>query len=180
MFLQETKTKRGGKTYISYLVRESFRTSNGPARPARSANLTHLPKEVRDLVGQALKGATLVPLGRLEVANIHNFGGAAVLEDAARRHGLGELLAPLGERHGALVQGAYLRQPALPALGDAVPGGGEDDAAGGFLRDWTRTNEKFEDVDLEAALRVLDQQWGDICELLLRRSARGCPGGHDF
>ena len=61
MFLQETKTKRGGKTYISYLVRESFRTADGP-RGRTICNLTHLPKEVREMVGHALRGTALVPI----------------------------------------------------------------------------------------------------------------------
>ena len=30
MFVQATKSRRQNKTYVSYLVRESFRTSQGP------------------------------------------------------------------------------------------------------------------------------------------------------
>ncbi len=129
MFLQETKTKRGGKTYISYLVRESFRTANGP-RGRTICNLTHLPKEVRDLVGQALRGAALVPLEKLEVNNIHSCGGCVVLEEAARRYALPELLAPLSQRNAALVQamvfGGLLFPPSMApgAVRPCGPGSG--------------------------------------------------------
>jgi hypothetical protein len=30
MFVQATKSRRGNKTYVSYLVREAFRTPAGP------------------------------------------------------------------------------------------------------------------------------------------------------
>src|SRR6476619_1654926 len=49
MFFQATKSKRQNKTYVSYLVRESFRTSQGP-RSRTVCNISALPPEVRDLV----------------------------------------------------------------------------------------------------------------------------------
>jgi hypothetical protein len=35
MFVQVTKCKRGTTTYLTYLVRESFRTPQGPPLPHR-------------------------------------------------------------------------------------------------------------------------------------------------
>ena len=165
MFLQETKTKRGGKTYISYLVRESFRTANGP-RGRTICNLTHLPKEVRDMVGQALKGESLVPLDRLEVNNIHCFGGCVVLEDAARRFGLPGLLAPLSPRTGALVQamifGGLLFSPSLaPFYLEAKS------VRLAMFCGLDPEREHFELGDLVAALRELDQRWPQVCATLL-------------
>jgi hypothetical protein len=166
VFLQETKTKRGGKTYISYLVRESFRTANGP-RGRTICNLTHLPKEVRDMVGQALKGQSLVPIERLEVNNIHSCGGCVVLEDAARRHELPELLAPLAPRSGSLVRamifGGLLTAPSVaPFYLEART------ARLAMFCGLDAEKERFDAADLTAALRELDERWAQVCVLLLR------------
>ena len=166
MFLQETKTKRGGKTYVSYLVRESFRTANGP-RGRTICNLTHLPKEVRELVGQALRGTPLVPLDRLEVNNIHTAGGCVVLEDAARRYGLPELLAPLTPRGGALVRamifGGLLNAPSVaPFYMEART------ARLAMFCGLDPDTERFDAADLAAALRELDDRWKEVCALLAR------------
>ena len=59
MFVQITKSGSGNKKYVSYLVRESFRTPQGP-RSRTVCNISRLPPEVRDLVGQALRGQMLV------------------------------------------------------------------------------------------------------------------------
>ena len=166
MFLQETKTKRGGKTYISYLVRESFRTANGP-RGRTICNLTHLPKEVRDMVGQALRGAALVPLEKLEVNNIHSCGGCVVLEDAARRYALADLLAPLSQRNAALVQamifGGLLFPPSMaPFYVESRP------VRLAMFCGLDPDRERFDMADLEAALGELDGVWPRVCELLMR------------
>jgi hypothetical protein len=42
MFVQATKSKRGNKTYVSYLVRESFRTPQGPRSRTVCIRLTNL------------------------------------------------------------------------------------------------------------------------------------------
>ena len=166
MFLQETKTKRGGKTYISYLVRESFRTANGP-RGRTICNLTHLPKEVRELVGQALKGQALVPVDRLEVNNIHSFGGCMALQDAAQRNQLPAALAPLTPRNAALVQamifGSLLFPPAMTPF--------STEAKTVRLATYCGLDpdrERFEQTDLDAALQELDRCWPEIRMLLLR------------
>src|SRR5258705_12079726 len=44
MFVQATKSRRQNKTYVSYLVRESFRTSQGP-RSRTVSNIWALPPE---------------------------------------------------------------------------------------------------------------------------------------
>ena len=91
MFVQTTQSKRGNKTYLSYLVRESFRTPKGP-RSRTVCNITGLPAHVRDLVGQALKGQSLVPVDQLQLENALSYGGLAVLADAWKRFGLGGVL----------------------------------------------------------------------------------------
>lgn len=47
MFVQATRSKRGNKTYISYLVREAFRTPKGP-RSRTVCNISGLPPDVRE------------------------------------------------------------------------------------------------------------------------------------
>ena len=57
MFVQATSsTRKNGKTYVSYLVRESFRTLEGP-RSRTICNITDLPLHTRDLIAASLKGA---------------------------------------------------------------------------------------------------------------------------
>src|SRR5262249_14545985 len=61
MFVQATQSRRQNKTYVSYLVRESFRTPQGP-RSRTVCNISALPPEVRDLIAQALSGKSCVAL----------------------------------------------------------------------------------------------------------------------
>ena len=166
VFLQETKTKRGGKTYVSYLVRESFRTANGP-RGRTVCNLTHLPKEVRDMVGQALKGHSMVPLNRLEVNNIHSCGGCVVLEDAAARYKVAEWLAALDPRNAALVRamifGGLLTAPSVaPFYVEART------ARLAMFCGLDADKERFDAADLNAALGELDERWPQVRDVLLR------------
>src|SRR6476660_9423670 len=81
MFVQATKSKRQNKTYVSYLVRESFRTSQGP-RSRTVCNISALPPAVRELVAAALSGQTCVVLEQIELAHALDYGGLAVLRDA--------------------------------------------------------------------------------------------------
>src|ERR1700674_1143599 len=90
MFVQATKSKRQNKTYVSYLVRESFRTSQGP-RSRTVCNISALPPEVRELVSAALSGKTYVALEQIEFSSARDYGGLAVLRDAWQRFGLEKL-----------------------------------------------------------------------------------------
>ena len=78
MFVQATKSKRQNKTYVSYLVRESFRTSQGP-RSRTVCNISALPPAVRELVAAALSGQSCVVLEQIELAQALDYGGLAVL-----------------------------------------------------------------------------------------------------
>jgi hypothetical protein len=55
MFVQATKCKHGKTTYLTYLVRESFRTPKGP-RSRTICNITALPAPTRQLIAQSLRG----------------------------------------------------------------------------------------------------------------------------
>ena len=96
MFLQTTTSSRkGGKTYISYLVRESFRTPAGP-RSRTVCNITGLPADTRDLIAASLKGQRFVATSELQLHEALDYGGLVFLNDAWSRFGLEELLADIG------------------------------------------------------------------------------------
>ena len=122
MFVQATKSKRQNKTYVSYLVRESFRTSQGP-RSRTVCNISALPPEVRELVAAALSGQTCVVLEQIELSRALDYGGLAVLRDAWQRFGLEKLFAEVPQvRQRRLLQamifGRILFPGAKLALGE--------------------------------------------------------------
>src|SRR3974377_1404912 len=92
MFVQITKCRRNRHTYLSYLVRESFRTPQGP-RSRTVCNISALPPEVRDLIATALSGKSCVALEEIELTSALNYGGLAVLRDSWQRFGLEKLFA---------------------------------------------------------------------------------------
>src|SRR5215471_16973279 len=87
MFVQATKCKRGNTTYLTFLVRESFRTPRGP-RSRTICNITALPPETRELISQSLQGHSFVAAESLQLAETWNFGGLAVLHQAWEELGL--------------------------------------------------------------------------------------------
>jgi len=67
VFVQITKsTRQSGKTYLSYLVRESFRTAEGP-RSRTVCNISDLPPPTRDLVAASLKGQAFLPADQVQL-----------------------------------------------------------------------------------------------------------------
>lgn len=96
MFVQSTTSKRkGGKTYVSYLVRESFRTAEGP-RSRTICNITDLPSDTRDLIAASLKGQCFVPTQAVQLHQALDYGGLAVLNEAWERFGMDRLLTSMG------------------------------------------------------------------------------------
>src|SRR5256886_16853002 len=74
MFVQATQCKRGNTTYLTYLVRESFRTPQGP-RSRTICNITALPPETRELISQSLQGRSFVAAESLQLSEAWNCGG---------------------------------------------------------------------------------------------------------
>ena len=96
MFVQITKSARqSGKTYLSYLVRESFRTPEGP-RSRTVCNISELPGPTRQLIAASLKGQHLLPADQVQLHHALDYGGLVVLNDAWARFQLDELFAPIG------------------------------------------------------------------------------------
>ena len=92
MFVQTTTSKRkGGKTYVSYLVRESYRTPAGP-RSRTVCNITDLPSPTRDLIAASLKGQSFVATQAVQLYAALDYGGLAVLNHTWERFEMDNLL----------------------------------------------------------------------------------------
>lgn len=96
MFVQTTTSQRqGGRIYTSYLVRESYRTPEGP-RSRTVCNITDLPEATRELVAASLKGQSFVPAQSVELHHALDYGGLAVLNQAWARFQMDRLLLAMG------------------------------------------------------------------------------------
>ena len=115
MFVQTTTSSRkSGKTYVSYLVRESFRTPSGP-RSRTICNITDLPIHTRDLIVASLKGQDFLPADQVRLHEALDYGGLAVLNDAWSRFGLPELFADIGSlRQRGLLQAVIYSRLLFP------------------------------------------------------------------
>ena len=161
MFVQATKSRRQNKTYVSYLVRESFRTSEGP-RSRTVCNISALPPEVRDLVAAALSGQTCVVLEQIELSQALDYGGLAVLRDAWQRFGLEKLFAEVPQfRQRQLLQAMIFGRILFPCakLALAVQASGTLLAAACGL---CQRSETFDEDDLYEAMDALNGRWVPI------------------
>lgn len=158
MFVQTTTSKRqGGKTYVSYLVRESFRTSQGP-RSRTVCNITDLPPQTRDLIAASLKGQSLVPTQAVQLSEALDYGGLAVLNHTWERFAMDRLLAVMGSpRQRRLLQAMIYARLLFPcaklslklqAQGTWLP------AACGLA-----PNEAFDEDDLYEAMDQMNGHW---------------------
>ncbi len=96
MFVQvTTSSRKDGISYVSYLVRESFRTPDEP-RSRTVYNITDLPAQVRDLIAASLRGEDFLPATEVQLHQASDYGGLCVLNDAWTRFRLDELFASLG------------------------------------------------------------------------------------
>src|ERR1035438_2580345 len=99
MFVQATKSARqNGKTYVSYLVRESFRLPSGP-RSRTVCNITDLPPDTRNLIAASLKGHAFLPASQIQLEAALDYGGLAVLNDGWSRFHLDRKSTRLNSSH---------------------------------------------------------------------------------
>jgi transposase len=157
VFVQATKSTRNGKTYVTHLVRESFRTPKGP-RSRTVCNLSGLPEEVRELIAASLRGEPLIPLHHLTLNASQDYGGLAVLADAWRRFGLDRFLSGLGtpRQQGllkAMILGRILFPSAKLALAEQAEGTALARACG------LPAAEAFDEDELYEAMDLLNGQW---------------------
>jgi transposase len=158
MFVQTTKCKRGKATYLTYLVRESFRTPKGP-RSRTLCNITALPAPTRQLIAQSLRGQSLVDLESLELSEALSFGGLAVLRQAWEDFGLDKVVAAIRTpRHAGLLKAMIFGRILFPSAKLALA----EHARGTLLAaacGLDQARETFDEDDLYAAMDELNGRW---------------------
>jgi hypothetical protein len=158
VFVQITKSSRQhGKTYLSYLVRESFRTPSGP-RSRTVCNITDLPTATRELIAASLKGQDLVAAEQCQLNQALDYGGLAVLNDAWQRYRLGELLADIGSaRQRGLLKAVIFSRLLFPcpklSLAQKAQGTWLAQACG------LDAEESFDEDDIYYAMDQLNGHW---------------------
>jgi len=157
VFVQATTSTRAGKTYLTYLVRESFRTADGP-RSRTLCNITSLPADVRELIAASLRGQSFLPVEDLELHGARDYGGLAVLADAWQRYGLEALLAGLGtERQRGLLKAMIFGRLLFPCAKLALSEQAEGTALAKVCG--LSAEESFDEDDLYAAMDLLNGRW---------------------
>lgn len=166
MFVQVTKSRRGNKVYETYLVRESFRTAQGP-RSRTVCNITRLPPPVRQLIADSLAGQQFAAAEQIALAQALDYGGLAVLVDAWAQFGLDRLLAGIGSaRQRSLLQAMIFARLLFPCAKLAL----RERAAGTLLAQacGLPASEPFDEDELYAAMDALTGHW---CALEKRLAA---------
>jgi transposase len=157
VFVQKTKSKRAGKTYVSYLVRESFRTPAGP-RSRTVCNISKLPPNVRQMVSAALRGKRLIDEDAIELREALDCGGLAVLVESWKQLCLDQLMANMGTpRERSLLQAMVFSRLLFPCAKLAL----KERAAGSLLAAacGLASEESFDEDDLYAAMDSLTGHW---------------------
>jgi hypothetical protein len=169
VFVQTTKSARqNGRTYLSYLVRESFRTPSGP-RSRTVCNITDLPPATRDLIAASLKGQDFLPAEQCQLDQALDYGGLAVLNEAWSRFGLGELLGNIGsERQRGLLKAVIFSRLLFPcpklALAHQAQGTWLAQACG------LDPEESFDEDEIYYAMDQLNGQWVGLEKQLYQRA----------
>jgi hypothetical protein len=169
VFVQATTSKRkNGKTYVSYLVRESFRTPEGP-RSRTVCNITDLPAATRDLIIASLKGQALLAVDQVQLQDALDYGGLAVLNDAWSRFRLGELFSGIGSvRQRGLLQAVIYSRLLFPCAKLSLA----QRAEGTWLRQacGLKANESFDEDDIYTAMDQLNGRWVELEKQLYERA----------
>jgi transposase len=169
VFVQTTTSSRkNGKTYVSYLVRESFRTPQGP-RSRTVCNITELPAHTRGLIASSLKGQDFLPAGEVQLHQALDYGGLAVLNDAWSRFGLDGLFAGVGSPRQrrllqAVIYGRLLFPCAKLSLAQKAQGTWLAQACG------LDSDESFDEDDIYNAMDQLTGHWVSFEKQLYQRA----------
>lgn len=169
MFVQATTSSRkNGKSYVSYLVRESFRTPDGP-RSRTLCNITDLPVATRELIVESLKGQNFLPASEVALHEALDYGGLAVLNDAWSRFRLDELFASIGcKRQRGLLQAVIYSRLLFPCAKLSL----KAQAQGTWLAQacGLDPNESFDEDDIYTAMDQLNGQWVRLEKELYQRA----------
>jgi transposase len=169
MFVQTTKCTHGGTTYLTYLVRESFRTAQGP-RSRTICNITALPPQTRELIAQSLRGQSFVAPEALALTDAWSYGGLAVLHQAWEDFGLARLFSWVGStRTAGLLQAMVFGRILFPSAKLALV----DHARGTLLAaacGLDQAREDFDEDDLYGAMDELNGRWVPLEQQLYAQS----------
>jgi transposase len=173
MFVQVTKCRHGQHSYLTYLVRESFRTPKGP-RSRTICNITALPPDTRDLIAQSLRGQSFLPSDQLDLAEALSFGGLAVLHQAWDQLGLERLFEGLNHpRVGGLLKAMIFGRVLFPSAKLALV----DHARGTLLAAACGLDQATEDFDEDDLYAAMDQLTGRWVGMEKRLYTTGFPQG---
>ena len=169
MFVQATKCRHGNTTYLTYLVRESFRTPEGP-RSRTICNITALPPETRELIEQSLRGRSFVAAESLQLAEAWSFGGLVVLHQCWEEFGLSRIFDFIADaRMIGLLKAMILGRILFPSAKLALV----DHARGTLLAAACGLDQATEDFDEDALYAAMDQlngHWVGIEKQLYQKS----------
>ena len=158
MFVQATKCKHGDRSYLTYLVRESFRTSKGP-RSRTICNITALPEPTRELIAQSLRGKSFFATEDLQLTDAWSFGGLAVLRHSWDALDLDRLFSAVESvRHQGLLKAMVFGRIFFPSAKLALV----DHARGTLLAaacGLDQGTEDFDEDDLYEAMDQLNRRW---------------------
>lgn len=163
-----TSSRKGGKTYVSVLVRESFRTPEGP-RSRTICNITNLPSATRELIADSLKGKDFLPAAEVALHEALDYGGLAVLNDAWTRFRLDELFATIGsERQRGLLKAVIYSRLLFPCAKLSL----RPQAQGTWLAQacGLDADESFDEDDVYAAMDQLNGHWVNLEKQLYQRA----------
>ncbi len=168
MFVEVIKSKaKSGKVYETWLVRESFRTPQGP-RSRTVCNITKLPPAAREALAAALKGNPGVAPDSITLLEALDCGGLAVLRDAWTRFGLAELFSGIAPAHAARLQAIVFSRLLFPcaklALAEQARGTALAAACG------LDPDEAFDEDDLYAAMDQLNGRWSPLVKGLYHKT----------
>src|SRR5216683_4889486 len=103
MHVAKIVRKHNGKTYVSYLLRRSYRDGD-TVNHQTLGNLSHLPPRVLDIVQRSLQGeAFLAPGEAFRILATKPHGHVEAILTTLRKLGLEELLAVTPSRQRSLV-----------------------------------------------------------------------------
>jgi len=169
VFVQATTSHRqNGKTYVSYLIRESFRTPDGP-RSRTVCNITDLPVPTRDLIVASLKGQNFLAADQVQLHEALDYGGLAVLNDAWSRFRLGGLFQGIDSpRQRGLLQAVLYSRLLFPCAKLSLAQKAEGTWLAGACG--LEANESFDEDDIYTAMDQLKGRWVDFEKQLYERA----------
>jgi len=115
MHVARVVSRQGGREYVSYLVRQTYR-EDGKVKNRTLANLSALPQSAIDAVRRSLAGEALVPaLEALTIQRSLPHGHVAAVLGSARKLGLDQLLDAQPSRQRDLVLAMIVARILEPA-----------------------------------------------------------------